>query len=107
VDQEPHLFEQAGEAEVARLLDDPGRGRVRCAAGEVNLPAAKLDEEEHVEAAQRDRLDREEVTSEHGRGLPAQERAPAQLRSPRRRLEPGRGKQTSDSARRDSETELT
>src|SRR4029453_11313884 len=31
------------------------------APGKVNAPAAELDEEEHVEAAQRDRLDREEV----------------------------------------------
>jgi hypothetical protein len=53
VDQEAHPLEQAGEAEVARLFEDPRSGRVSRAAGEVNAPAAQLDEEEHVEPAQR------------------------------------------------------
>ena len=43
VDQEAHPLEQAREAEVARLLDDPGSGRVRRAAGEVDAPAADFD----------------------------------------------------------------
>jgi hypothetical protein len=70
--------EQAGEAEVAGLLNDPGAGRVAGAAGEVDTPAAKLNEEEHVQAAERDRLDREKVAGEHARGLLAKECRPAQ-----------------------------
>src|SRR5919199_3980566 len=49
VDQKPHPLEQAGEAEVARLLGHPGTGRVGRAAGEVDAAALELDEEEHVE----------------------------------------------------------
>jgi hypothetical protein len=45
MDQEPHALEEAGEAEVARLLSDPGAGRVAGAAGEVDTAAAKLAEE--------------------------------------------------------------
>jgi hypothetical protein len=56
VDQEAHPLEQAGEAEVARLLGDPGIDRVGGAASQVDAAAAKFDEEEDVEATQRDRL---------------------------------------------------
>jgi hypothetical protein len=37
----------------------------------VDAPAADLDEEKYVEAAQRDRLDGEEVAGEQARGLAA------------------------------------
>ena len=57
VDEEPHAVEQAGEAEVARLLGDPGAARIGGAASEVDAAAFEFDEEEHVEAAQRDCLD--------------------------------------------------
>ena len=67
VDQETHPLKDVGETEVARLLNHPGAGRVRRAPGEVDRPAAELDEEEHVEAAQRDRLDGEEVAGEQAR----------------------------------------
>jgi hypothetical protein len=43
VDQETRPLEKVAEAEVARLLDDPGPGRVRRAPGEVDAPAAELD----------------------------------------------------------------
>src|SRR5713101_3745665 len=99
VDQEAHPFEEAGEAEVARLLNDPGSCRVRRAAGEVDAPAFEFDEEEHVEAVQRDGLDGEEVAGEHARGLPAQEQPPAQRSAPGSGLEPSRGKQALDRTR--------
>src|SRR5919106_1977939 len=44
VDQEVHPLEAAGEAEAARLLNDPGSCRVRRATGKVDASAAKLDE---------------------------------------------------------------
>src|SRR6266536_192183 len=90
---------QTGEAEVARLLDDPGSGRVCRATGEVDAPAFEFDEEEHVEAAQGDRLDGEEVAGEHARGLPAKEPRPAHRSAPGRGIEPSRGKQTAHRAR--------
>jgi hypothetical protein len=37
--------------------------------GDVDPPAAELDEEEHIEPTQRDRLDREEVAGEQARRL--------------------------------------
>jgi hypothetical protein len=43
VDQEPRPLEETGEAKVARLLGDPGAGRIARAAGEMDTAAAKLD----------------------------------------------------------------
>jgi hypothetical protein len=97
-------LEQVGKAEVARLLKDPGSGRVRRATGKVDTPAAELDEEQHLEAAQRDRLDGEEVAGEEGRS--PRKRWPADRVTARGGLEPGRGKQPPDGARRDAEAEL-
>jgi hypothetical protein len=88
VDQEPCPLEQAGEAEVARLLSDPGSSRVGGAAGEVDTAAFELDEEEHVVAAQRDRLDGEEITGQDGRALLAEEVAPTRASAARCWLEP-------------------
>ena len=61
VDQEPDLAERSRAAEIARLLSDPAGARVRARAGEVDAPALKLDEEEHVVAAQEGGLNSEEV----------------------------------------------
>jgi hypothetical protein len=89
-----------------RLLGDPGAGRVDCAASEVDAAAFEFDEEEHVEASERDRLDGEEVAGKHGRGLLAEEFPPARTRTPRRWLKTGRQEQTPQHARRNSEAEL-
>jgi hypothetical protein len=51
------------------------------------------DEEEHVEAAQKDRLDREEVTGDDACRLRAQELAPAETGATRRRLQAGASEQ--------------
>jgi len=51
----------------ARLLKDPGSGRIRRATGKVDTPAPELDEDEHIETTQRDRLDHEEVAGEQAR----------------------------------------
>src|SRR6266496_1616064 len=101
VDQEADPLKDAGEAEVARLLGDPGAGWVGRATGEVDAAALDFDEEEHVEAAQRDRLDREEVAGEHAGGLLAEELAPARPRVPRRRPKPVGKQDAPDRARRD------
>src|SRR5437868_6501964 len=70
------LLECPGE--LSGLLGDPGARRVRGAAGQVDTSAAELDEEEHVQPPQRDRLDGEEVDREHARGLRSQERVPGE-----------------------------
>src|SRR5713226_837971 len=49
------------EAEVARLLGHPGAGWIRCAAGQPDAPARVGDEEQRVVAAQKHRLDGEEI----------------------------------------------
>jgi hypothetical protein len=55
-DQKAHrrraLSERPGE--LPGLLGNPGAGRVRRAAGQVDAPTTKLDEEEHVQPPQRD-----------------------------------------------------
>src|SRR5205823_7003208 len=99
-------FEQAGEAEVARLLCYPGAGRVGGAAREVDAAVFEFDEEEHVEAAQRDRLDGAEVAGEHAGRLLAQELLPARARTPRRRPRAGGEQDPPDRARRDTQAEL-
>jgi hypothetical protein len=50
VDQETHPLENVGEAEVVRLLNGPGSGRVRGATDNMDTPAAELDEEQDVHA---------------------------------------------------------
>jgi hypothetical protein len=52
----------------------------------VNPAAAEFDEEQHVDAAERDRLDGEEVASKRGRCLLAEELSPTRTRTPRRWL---------------------
>src|SRR4029450_11669859 len=88
VDQETRPLENVGEAEVARLLQDPGSGWGRGATGKMDTPAGRVDEEEPVEAAQRDRLDGEEVAGEQARRLAAQKGRPADRVPARRGLEP-------------------
>jgi hypothetical protein len=104
--KKPHPLEHVGEAEVARLLGDPGAGRIGRAAREVDAAALEFDEEEHVEAAQRDRLDGEEVAGEHAGGLLVEEFAPAWARAPGRGPKPVGKQDAPDRARRDAQAEL-
>src|SRR6266487_2747102 len=106
VDQEAHPLEHAGKAEIARLLGYPGAGRVGRAARQVDLAVSEFDEEEHVEAAQRDRVDREEVARQHARSLLAEEVAPARACTPRGWLETGAEQDAPHRARRDTQAEL-
>src|SRR4051794_21620917 len=57
------------EAEVARLLGDPGAGRIGCAAGEPDASAAMSDEEQRVMTAQEHTLDGEQVAGDDARRL--------------------------------------
>jgi hypothetical protein len=106
VDQKADAFEQSGEAEVARLLSHPGTARVSGATCQVDTAACEFNEEEHVEAAQRERLDGEEIASEHARGLLAQELAPARPRASRRWANAVAEQDAPDRARRDTQAEL-
>jgi hypothetical protein len=73
---------------------------------EVDAAAFEFDEEEHVEAAQRDRLDGEEVAGEHAGGLLAEEFAPARSRAPRRGPKTAGEQDAPDRARRHAQAEL-
>jgi SRSO17 transposase len=66
----------------AGALDDPRRTGVRCASGQVHTTAAQLNEEEHVEPLQPQRLHREEVDGQHAVAVCAHKLAPR--RSPTR-----------------------
>jgi hypothetical protein len=83
----------------------PGAGGVGGAAGEVDAAAAQLDEEEDVEAPQRDGLDGEEVDREHAPRLLAQERPPRESAPATRGTEAGLPQDLADSRRRHFQVE--
>src|SRR5215211_8685967 len=65
-------------SELTGLLGDPGAARVGRAAGEMHPAAAELDDEENVQPAQGNGLDRKEVDGEHAVRLRPQELAPGE-----------------------------
>src|SRR6266496_3926339 len=71
--------------QVARLLGCPGARRVGGAGDELDPAALEREEEEHVDSFQPGGLDGEEIARERRRSLLAQEVAPGELVSPRRR----------------------
>jgi hypothetical protein len=65
-DEEPHrtaLVSRCGR-QATSLLGGPGSGRVSGHASQEDLAALEVDEEQHIEPAQRDCVDVEEVASE-------------------------------------------
>src|SRR6266508_1517675 len=88
--QEPNALVREVEAEVARLLADPGAGGIGCTASEPDSPVAVRDEEQGVVAAQEQALDGEEIARNDARSLRLQELAPARTAAaPRRWLQNG------------------
>jgi hypothetical protein len=89
-DEEPEPAAVVGELgeQIPRLLGDPDAGRVRSDPRQPHPSAVQLDEEQDVQAGQRDRLDSEEVAGKNASGLAAQELGPAWAAGPRRRAEP-------------------
>ena len=61
------------------MLGHPLAGRIAGDAGEMDLAAGDLDEEEDVETLEPSRLDREEVAGQHLGGLLADELPPGGL----------------------------
>jgi hypothetical protein len=72
---------------------------MRTAAGEVDAPTLKLDEEEHVVAAQEGGLDREEVAGDDARRLRTEELAPGGACASRRRTKTASDQRASNRAR--------
>src|SRR5438034_622281 len=79
----------ARRGQLARLLCDPGRGRIRRAAREMNAAAAQFDEEEDVQTLQPDGLDGEKVDGEHAVPVRSYERPPGRPSSSANRSETG------------------
>ncbi|MGH2798994.1 MAG: hypothetical protein ACRDM0_15280, partial [Thermoleophilaceae bacterium] len=75
VDKEAHRRRSIGQrpGKLPRLLDSPAPVRVRGATSEVNAARAKLEEEEHVEPTEPERLDGEEVAGDDRGGVRTQE----------------------------------
>src|SRR5262249_24655893 len=74
--------------QVARLLVHPAAVRVGGDAGEADAPGPELNEEQHVEALQEERVDGEEVALQDGRRLLAQELRPTRIEPLRCWLDP-------------------
>src|SRR5262249_61170691 len=64
----PDAFVAQLHQQIARLLGHPAAVRIGRDPGEVDAPARKLDEEQHVEALQEERVDGEEVAPGRRRG---------------------------------------
>ena len=76
------------QQEVSGLLGDPGTVRVGAHAGQVDPSGVQFDEEQHVQSAQSDGIDGEEVAGDDAGGLLAQERPPRDGVRPRRGVQP-------------------
>jgi hypothetical protein len=73
--------------QLARLLDDPGRARIRRAPDHMHTPATQRDEEEDVESLLPDRLDREEIDSQQALAVCPDELVPRHRSALARRAE--------------------
>jgi hypothetical protein len=73
--------------EVAGLLGDPAGDRVGRDAGDSDTSRVVVDEHEHVEPAEKDGVDMEEVARHQPLGLGREELRPGRSRSSRRRFD--------------------
>jgi hypothetical protein len=94
--------------EIADLLGGPRPVRIRGDPEDVNVAGADLDDEQAVQALQRDRaVNVEEVRGEHGRGLGVQELPPAHVGVAfRGRRDPQGPQDAADGGRADQVAEL-
>ena len=100
----PDVFEVG--CEVAGHLGDPGTVGVGGDAEQVHSSSVDLDHEEHVEAAQCDGVDGEEVGGQDAFGLGTEELAPGGARPPRRGREAMAAKNSGDAGLGDGDAEL-
>jgi hypothetical protein len=94
------------QQQVTGLLGDPGAVRVGGHTGQINPPAAQLDEEQHVQPPQPHRVDDEEVTGHDPSGLLAEERPPCGGHPPRRWIQPMSTQHRADGGGGDPDAEL-
>src|SRR5664280_313591 len=107
-DEEPDRAHPSVEVqrEVARLLGNPGRVRVRGRGTQVDPPAAELDEHQNVQRAEPGGLDGEEVAGHDPARLRPEELAPGRSGPPRGRTEASRPEQGPDRRRSHPDAEL-
>jgi hypothetical protein len=108
VDEEPRRLVASVEfhKEVARLLQHPGGVGLACDREVLDAAVADRDEGEHVEAAQPDGVDGEEVAGEDRLAMCAQEAAPRLRVAPRRRRHARPNEDVTDRTRRDRDAQL-
>src|SRR6266511_314137 len=97
----PRAFRQR-PGKLPLQLSRPAAVRVWSATGVLDKPRAELDEEEHIQAAEPERLNGEEVAGEHRRGMGMEEVAPAELRATASRRHAGLPEDRGDRRRRDT-----
>src|SRR6266542_1618795 len=73
----------------------------------MHTPSAKLDEEEHIQTSEPERLDGEEIARDHRLGMRPQELAPAEPSSGTGRRHPGLAEDLGDGARADAHTQTS
>ena len=73
--------------QVSHPLDHPGADRMSRDPGHVDPSGIELDEEQHVEALQQHRTDREEVAGQHGGCLGAEQLIPGRTITHRWRID--------------------
>jgi hypothetical protein len=87
------------QQQVAGLLGNPRAVGVGGHAGQVDASGVELDEEQHVEPLQPDRVDGEEVTRHDSGGLLAEERPPGRGGAARGWVEPVAAERRADRGR--------
>ena len=107
-DQEPDgsALVLEGGRQVTGLLGDPGSDWVGRHASQEHLPALQVDEEQHIEPSQGDRVDVEEVAREGAGGLGSKELRPRGAGRPRRRAKVVTAQDIANARRRDGHAEL-
>jgi hypothetical protein len=102
-DQELHRPVTLGkrENEVPRLLRRPRTIRTLAQTGKMHPPAGKLDEKQHIDPPQHDRVDREEVARDQAPCLAANELTPRHPTAPASRPDPSSDQDVADTRRRD------
>src|SRR5664280_3167190 len=107
-DEEPDRAHPSVEVqrEVARLLGNPGRVRVRGRGTQVDPPAAELDEHQDVQRAEPGGLDGEEVAGHDPARLRPEELAPGWASAPWGGTESRSSEQGPDRRRADADPEL-
>ena len=104
LDRAPFVLER--HREIARLLSDPRSDRMLGDPSQEDLAAFEVDEKQHIQTTQRDRIDVEKVAGQRAGSLGTEELCPRRSRSSRRRFEPVSSKHIAHGGRREIDAEF-